>query len=74
MRNAILFTLLVSLLAALTAQQAAASKDQHARAKARVAAIKQFRNSNAYAAPADIAVQRNWSGYDGALGAGIAGH
>jgi hypothetical protein len=38
-------------------------------------AIKQFRNSNAYAAPSDIAAQPGWSSYDeGAMTSGIAGH
>jgi hypothetical protein len=74
MRSAIVFTLVVPLIAALTAWEAVASEHQHARAKARTSAIKEFRNSNAYAAPVDIAVQPNWSGYDGGLGAGIAGH
>jgi hypothetical protein len=37
-------------------------------------AIEQFRNSNAYAAPAYIAAQPYWSGYDGAAGSGMAGH
>jgi Tfp pilus assembly protein FimT len=74
MRNAILLMFVVPLMAALISPQAVASEHQHARAKARTAAIKQFRNSNAYAAPADIAVQPTWWGYDGALGAGIAGH
>jgi hypothetical protein len=74
MRNVILFTLVVPVIAALSSQQVVASDHQHPRAKARAAAIKQFRNSNAYAAPADIVVQPNWSSYDGSLGAGIAGH
>ena len=63
-----------SAITALTAQQVVASEHHHARAKARAVAIKQFRNSNAYAVPTDIAVQPYWSGYDGALGAGVAGH
>jgi hypothetical protein len=36
-------------------------------------AIKQFRDSNAYVAPAPIAAQPYWSGYDGAAGSGTAG-
>jgi hypothetical protein len=74
MRNTILSMLVVPLIAALTAQTAAASEHHHARTKGRAVAIKQFRDSNAYAAPADIAVQPYWSGYDGAAGSGMAGH
>lgn len=74
MPGTILLMLVVPLTAALTAQQAVASEHHHARTKQHAVAVKQFRDSNAYAAPADIAVQPNWSGYDGALGAGIAGH
>jgi hypothetical protein len=74
MRNAMLLMLVVPLITALTAPQAVASEHHHARAKAGAVAIKQFRNSNAYAAPTDIVVQPYWSGYDGSLGAGIAGH
>jgi Tfp pilus assembly protein FimT len=74
MRNVILLMLVVPLMTALTAQQVVASEHHHVRAKARAVAIKQFRNSNAYVAPTDIAVQPYWSGYDGALGAGVAGH
>jgi hypothetical protein len=71
MRNTIL-TMLVVLLAA---QTATASEHHHTRTKGYAVAIKQFRNSNAYAAPSDIAVQPGWSSYDeGAMTSGVAGH
>jgi hypothetical protein len=71
MRNTIL-TMLVVLLAA---QTATASEHHHTRTKGHAVAIKQFRNSNAYAAPSDIAVQPGWSSYDeGAMTSGVAGH
>jgi hypothetical protein len=47
MRNEFLAVLVVPLIAALTAQAAAASA-QHARTKARVVASERMRNSNAY--------------------------
>ena len=72
--NTILTMLVVLRVAALAAQTATASEHHHTRTKDHAVAIKQFRNSNAYAAPVDIVVQPNWSGYDGGLGAGIAGH
>jgi hypothetical protein len=75
MRRKILTALAVSLIAALTAQAAAASEHHYTRTKSRAAATEQFRNSNAYAAPADIAVQPNWSTYsEGAMTSGLAGH
>jgi len=74
MRRKILTLVVVPLLTALTAQAAAASEHHHARTKPRAVASEQFRNSNAYAAPGDFAVQPGWSGYDGAMGSGIAGH
>jgi len=52
MRKTILAAVVVPLIAALTAQAAAASEPHHARAKHRAAAWKQIRNSNAYAPPA----------------------
>jgi hypothetical protein len=73
MRNRV-FTVLV-VVAALTAQATAASERHHTRTKARPVASEQLRNSNAYAAPPDIAVQSDWSDYaDGAMASGIAGH
>ena len=75
MRKAILTVVSASVIATLTAQAAAASEHHHTRTKGQAVAIKQFRNSNAYAAPSDIAVQPGWSSYDeGAMTSGIAGH
>jgi len=74
MQNAILSTLVVSLAAVLMAQTAAASERHHARTRDRAVATRQFRDSNAYLAPAPIAAQPYWSGYDGAAGSGMAGH
>ena len=49
--------------------------EQHTRTKSQAVAIKQFQNSNAYAAPSNIAVQPDWSSLDGgAMTSGIAGH
>jgi hypothetical protein len=74
MRKKILTMLVVSLIAALTAQAAAAAEHQHTRAKDRAAAWKQLRNSNAYAAPGDIAVPSYLSSEDnGAMASGPAG-
>ena len=63
-----------TLIAATTIQVADAT-EHHAR-KARAPAIEQFRNSNAYAAPADIAAQSSyWSNLaNGAQASGVAGH
>jgi hypothetical protein len=74
MRSAILTMLVVPLMAALASQTVAAAEHHHARTKASAAAIEQFRNSNAYAAPAYIAARPYSSGYDGAAGSGTAGH
>jgi len=66
-------TVLGATLIAVTTVQMATASEQHAR-KARATASEQFRNSNAYAAPGDIAVQSDWSGYaNGALASGVAG-
>jgi hypothetical protein len=73
MRNTILSMLIVALAVVLAAQTAAASERHHARTRDRAVAIKQFRDSNAYVAPAPIAAQPYWSGYDGAAGSGTAG-
>jgi CHASE3 domain sensor protein len=73
MRKKILSVLVVTV--ALTAQAAAASEYHHTRTKARAVASEQLRNSNAYAAPGDIAVQPNWTDEaEGAMTSGIAGH
>jgi hypothetical protein len=75
MRKRILTVVSASVIAALTAQAAAAASEHHrTRTNGHAVATQQFRNSNAYAAPSNFAVQPGWSGYDGALGAGIAGH
>jgi hypothetical protein len=71
----LLTILFISLVAALTAQSAAASEHHHAQAKNRQVMSEAFRNSNAFAAPADIASQSRLSAYaDGAMASGIAGH
>jgi hypothetical protein len=49
----------------LTAQTAVASEHHHARKIDRATASEQFRNSNAYAAPAYVAVEPDWSRYTG---------
>jgi hypothetical protein len=65
MRKTILSVLGASAVAVLTAQTAVASEHHHARKTDRATASEQFRNSNAYAAPAYIAVEPDWSGYSG---------
>jgi hypothetical protein len=76
MRNTILTVLGASLIAVFTAQAADASGHHRARAMGRdhATASEQFRNSNAYIGPRNIAVPTDWPAYDGALGSGIAGH
>jgi hypothetical protein len=75
MRKTILTLLFIPLIAAVTVQATAASERHDTRAKDRAVASEQLRNSNAYAAPDDIAVQSNRSDYDeGAMTSGIAGH
>jgi hypothetical protein len=65
MRKRILTVLVVPLVAALTAQAAAASGYHHTRTKGGTVASEQFRNSNAYAHPHDIAVPSDSSRYQG---------
>jgi hypothetical protein len=73
MRTKILTVFVI--IAALTAQAAAASEHHRARTKSGAVASEQFRNSNAYAVPGDIAVQSDWPDYaNGAMASGIAGH
>jgi hypothetical protein len=75
-RTKIITVLVVPLIAALTAQAAAAS-EHHTRTKYRdrAAATERLLNSNAYAAPSDIAVRPDSSSYsEGAMTSGIAGH
>jgi hypothetical protein len=74
MRKTILTVVSASVIAALTAQAAAASEHHRTRTNGHAVATQQFRNSNAYAAPSNFAVQPGWSGYDGAMGSGTAGH
>jgi hypothetical protein len=74
MRKKILIMFVVPLIAALTAQAAAATERHHTRTKERAVVSERIRNSNAYAAPSNFAVQPGWSGYDGAMGSGTAGH
>jgi hypothetical protein len=71
----IIAVLVVPLIAASITQAAAASEHHHTQTKSRPVASEQLRNSNAYAAPGDIAVQSDWSNYsEGAMTSGIAGH
>jgi hypothetical protein len=74
MRKTILTVVTASVIAALTAQVAAASERHRARTNGHSVATQQFRNSNAFAAPRSFAVPSGWSGYDGAMGSGTAGH
>jgi hypothetical protein len=75
MRKTILSAIVVPLIAALTSQAAAASEQHHTRTKGRAVTMEQFRNSNAYAAPRDTAVQPDFSTEaESAMTSGIAGH
>jgi hypothetical protein len=73
MRKTILTVLGASLVAALTVQTAAAAGHHHNQRLERAPAGEQFRNSNAYAVPAHVAVQPDWSRYNGGMSA-PAGH
>ncbi|MDB4871042.1 MAG: hypothetical protein JWL97_2046 [Gemmatimonadales bacterium] len=75
MRKKTLTVLAVPLIAALTAQ-AAAAEHHHMRTKDRAVAIERFRNSNAYAAPrGNIAVRSYLPSEDeAAMTSGPAGH
>jgi hypothetical protein len=74
MRKAILTVVSASVIATLTAQAAAASEHRHTRTKGRTVASEQWRNSNAYAAPHDIALPSYSSTLDeGAMSSGMAG-
>jgi hypothetical protein len=68
MRKTILAVLGASLMAVLSVQAAAAAGNHHQRLE-RAAAGERFRNSNAYAAPAYVAPQPNWSRYGGGMSA-----
>jgi hypothetical protein len=74
-RKKILTVLVVPLIAAFTAQAAAAER-HHMRTKERAVAIERFRNSNAYAVPrGNIAVRSYLPAEDeAAMTSGLAGH
>ncbi len=67
MRKTILTLLGASLITASTMQMVAAAEKHHARKIVRAPVSEQFRDSNAYAAP--IAVQPDWSRYNGGMSA-----
>jgi hypothetical protein len=69
MRKTILTILGVSAAAALTMQTAVAAERHHNRKIDRAPASEQFRNRNAHAAPAYVAVQPEWSRYGGGISA-----
>jgi hypothetical protein len=70
-----IFAVLITLVAALSAQAAAASEHHYTRSKNRVAINEQLRNSNAYAARADVIVKSDLPDYDdGAMASGVSGH
>jgi len=72
MKKTVLTVAGVALLALSTAQLAAAAEPHHGRVHHRATA--EFRNSNAYAAPAYVAVQPEWSyRYSGGY-SDMAGH
>ena len=76
MRKTILTVVSASVIAALTAQTAAAASEHHrTRMHGNAVAAQQFRNSNAYATPSETAAQSYWSSIDeGAMASGMAGH
>ena len=69
MRKIILTALGAALIAASTAQMAAASERHHAAKTDRAVANEQFRNSNASVAPGTTTVQPDWSRYNGGMSA-----
>jgi hypothetical protein len=73
MQTTFLKVLGATLIAATTVQMAGAA-EHHAR-KTHATAIQQFRNSNAYAAPGDIAPQSSYLSNlaEGAQASGVAG-
>jgi hypothetical protein len=74
MQKIFLTAIFIPLAAALTAQAASAS-EHHTRTKDRAVLSEQVRNSNAYAAPDDIALPARAADYDeGAMASGPAGH
>jgi hypothetical protein len=74
MRTTILKIIGATLITSLTVQMAAAT-EHHAR-RARAPAVERFRNSNAYAAPGNIAgPAAGWSDEaEAAMTSGVAGH
>jgi hypothetical protein len=75
MQKKFITVLFIPLVAALAAQAAAASEHHHTRANHRAVLSEQMRNSNAYAAPGDFAVQSSRPDYDeGAMTSGLVGH
>jgi hypothetical protein len=75
MQKKFITVLFIPLVAALAAQAAAASEHHHTRAHDRTVLSEQVRNSNAYAAPGDFAVQSSRPDYDeGAMSSGLVGH
>jgi hypothetical protein len=75
MQKNILTLLVIPLIASLTAQ-VAASEHHHTRTKGRTVTSEQWQNSNAYAAPGDIAVRSYRSSLaEGAMASsGISGY
>jgi hypothetical protein len=74
MQKIFLTAIFIPLAAALTAQAASAS-EHHARTTDRAVLSEQVRDSNAYAAPGDIALPARAADYDeGAMASGPAGH
>jgi hypothetical protein len=69
MRKSILTVLGLSLIAALTAQTADAAEHHRSRKIDRAPVSEQFRNSNAYVAPAQIAAEPDGSRYSGGFSA-----
>ena len=69
MRKTILTVLGASLIVASTMQAAAAAERHHVRKAVRAPVSAQFRDSNAYAAPAYVAAQPDWSRYNGGMSA-----
>jgi hypothetical protein len=81
MRKMILTLLVVPLLAVLSAQAAVASERHRTRTKNHTVAIERFRNTNAFAAPGNIAAPGNSAAQsylssedEGEMTSGIAGH
>jgi hypothetical protein len=69
MRKTILTILGLSLITALTVPMADAAERHPTRNADRAATSEQFRNSNAYVPPAQIATQSEWSRYSGGFSA-----